>query len=469
MLYWLKKIIKKVLPVFALNIYHYFWAFFSALICGFPSRKIRVVAITGTKGKTTVVEIINAILEKAGFKTALVSSLRFKIGEKSFQNTLKMTMPGRGKIQRFIKQAVAQKCDWLILEATSEGIKQFRHKFIDLDAVIFTNLSPEHIESHGSFEKYKEAKGKLFATGSRKKKIHIINIDDENAEYFLSFKAERKIGYGMKLKVESYKVESYKVNERFQVSCCEFQDSGVDFEIDGQNFHSPLLGEFNLYNILAAIAFTRSLNIDPFGFALFESEPQSRGQGQSRACRGIDWKIIKEAIAEFKGIKGRMQFIDEGQPFKVVIDYAHTPDSLIKIYQTIGNSKFQIPNSKLICVLGAAGGGRDKWKRPEMGKIAAEYCDEIILTNEDSYDENPTEILNQISEGIRVNPRFDPRKSASIFDRREAIKKALSLAQNGDVVIITGKGSESWIAEKNGKKIPWDEEATVRECLQKAK
>ncbi len=454
MVYFIKKIIKKITPCVFFDFYHWSWAFFSALFSGFPSRKIKIVAITGTKGKTTTTEIINVILEKAGLKTALVSSLRFKIGKESQKNLLKMTMPGRGKIQNFLKKAVDEKCQWFIMEATSEGIKQLRHRFVDLDATIFTNLSPEHIEAHGSFEKYKAAKGKLFSSRSKKKKVHIINLDDENADYFWNFEADEKIGYGI---TRDQRQETRDKDLRiFRASSFKLSEAGVNFKVGGQELYSPLLGEFNLYNILAAIVFARS--------------------------QKIDWLIIKEAIGDFKGVRGRMQFIEEGQPFRVVIDYAHTPDSLMKFYQAIQNSKLlpapmlwragKTQNSKLICVLGAAGGGRDKWKRPEMGKIAAEYCDEIILTSEDPYDENPEKILKQISSGFAClptggsNSKFQtPNSYFEIIDRKEAIKKSFMLAKAGDIVVITGKGSESWIMEKNGKKIPWDEEAVVKELL----
>ena len=187
------------------------------------------------------------------------------------------------------------------------------------------------------------------------------------------------------------------------------------------------MGEFNLYNISAAIAFAKSQN--------------------------IGMEAIKSAIEKFSGIEGRMEEINEGQDFKIIVDYAHTPDSLEKVYET-----FQA--SRKICVLGSCGGGRDKWKRPEMGKIASKHCDQIILTNEDPYDENPREIVEDIKKGMT-------KGSEIIMDRREAIKKALQLAQTGDVVIITGKGAEPWIMGPKGTKIKWDDREVVREELKK--
>ncbi|MBU2218933.1 UDP-N-acetylmuramoyl-L-alanyl-D-glutamate--2,6-diaminopimelate ligase [Patescibacteria group bacterium] len=398
-----EKIFKKLQPI-----YHLLMAFLSALIYRFPSRKIFVLGVTGTKGKTSTIEIISAILEQAGYKTALASSLRFKTDKDSEKNELKMTMPGRFFMQKFLRKAVKQKCQYVILEMTSEGAIQHRHKFIELNALIFTNLAPEHIESHGSFENYRNAKLKYFKAlekSDKNLKIIIINEDDPNASYFLNFNIDNKIKYGLK-NLESYNI---KIPQK-------------------------LMGEFNLYNISAAIAFAKSQNIDT--------------------------ETVKSAIEKFSGIEGRMEEINEGQDFKIIVDYAHTPDSLEKVYET-----FQ--TSRKICVLGSAGGGRDKWKRPEMGKIASRHCDQIILTNEDPYDENPAKILDDIEAGFSEirNSNIEIRNYEKILDRREAIQKSLSYAKTGDAVIITGKGAEPWLMGPKGTKIKWDDREVVREAL----
>jgi UDP-N-acetylmuramoyl-L-alanyl-D-glutamate--2,6-diaminopimelate ligase len=409
-----KKIFKALQPI-----YHWLMVFLSAVIYRFPSRKIFVVGVTGTKGKTSTIEIISAILEEAGYKTALTSSLRFKIAQESEKNEYKMTMPGRFFIQKFLAKAVKEKCQYAILELTSEGAIQHRHKFIKLNALIFTNLAPEHIESHGSFEKYCSAKLKLFKAlekSPEKRRIIIVNEDDNNASRFLNFNIPEKIKYGLK-NLFSYNI--YK--------------DGMDFEIDGIPIKSKLCGEFNLYNILAAIAFAQSQNVGR--------------------------ETIKSALEKFSGIEGRMEKIEEGQDFTVVIDYAHTPDSLEKVYEV-----FQ--NSRKICVLGSCGGGRDKWKRPEMGKIASQHCDQIILTNEDPYDEDPNQILSDIKSGIS-NDEFLISNVYEILDRREAIKKALSCAKTGDAVIVTGKGAEPWIMGPKGAKIKWDDREIARKELKK--
>lgn len=390
----MKEIIKKFIPEFLLNWYHLGLAFLGALLYCFPAKKIKVIGITGTNGKTTTVNLISQILEEAGFKVASLSSIMFKIGDKKWENRLKMTMPGRLFVQKLLRQAVNKKCDYFVLEVTSEGIKQYRHKFIDFKAAVLTNLTPEHIEAHGGFENYKIAKGKLFQAT---KGIHIINIEDENAEYFLQFPAEKKYTYGLN--------QGDVNNKTIRLSL-------------------RLMGDFNIYNALAAICIGLS--------------------------QGINLETCKRAVEEVGGIPGRMEEVI-AEPFKVFVDYAFTPNALNKVYQTL-----KPQGKKLICVLGAAGGGRDKWKRPVLGGIAEKYCDEVIVTNEDPYNENPMEIIEQVakSAGSRVK---------KILNRREAIKEALKTAQPGDVLIFTGKGSEPWICLAHGKKMPWNEKEIIKE------
>ena len=425
----MKELIKKFIPFFLIDWYHFSLAFLGAVVYGFPSNKIKVIGITGTNGKSTVVDLTTKILEKAGFKTASLSSIKFKIGNKEWQNTLKMTMPGRLKLQKFLRQTVNNQCQYVVLEVTSEGIKQYRHKFIAFDAAVFTNLTPEHIERHGSFENYRKAKLKLFKAT---KNIHIINLDDDNAEYFLQFPSEKKFGYTLQEKnTKSLLLRSKTLlRQIIKAENCQVTANGLKFFINNTEFNLGLLGKFNIYNSLAAICVGLS--------------------------QGISLEKCKIALEEIKGIPGRMEIVIE-KPFTVIVDYAHTPDALEKVYQTIRDTRCKIQDAKLICVLGAAGGNRDKWKRPELGKIAAKYCNEIILTNEDPYDELPIEIINQIAEGIE-------NKSAvhKILDRREAIKKAMSLAKPDDVVIITGKGCEPWMCVAKGKKIAWDDREIVK-------
>jgi len=354
--------------------------------------------VTGTNGKTTTVEMISKILEEADYKVALINSIRFKIRDEEEPNMLKMTMPGRLKIQRFLRKAVNSGCQYAVLEVSSEGIKQHRHQFINFGIAVFTNLTPEHIEAHGGFENYKAAKGKLFQAT---KGIHVINIEDENKDYFLQFPAKRKYTYGL---------------EKGDINAKDIQ------------LNLSLIGEFNIYNALSAICVGIS--------------------------QGVDLETCKKALAKVKGIPGRMEEVIS-QPFKVFVDYAFTPNALDKVYQTL-----KPKNGRMICVLGACGGGRDKWKRPILGEIAARYCDEIIITNEDPYDEDPIEIINQVSAGTNESAK-------KILDRREAIREALRIARSGDVIVSTGKGCEPWICIEDGKKMPWDERKVIKEEFNK--
>lgn len=399
------------------SVYHYFLAWLGNLLYGFPSRKIFVIGITGTKGKSTVVELINVILEKAGKKTALLSSIRMKIGDDSQKNLTGMTMPGRFALQRFLRKAVSAHSDYAIIEVTSQGSVQHRHRFIEWNAAMFLNLTPEHIESHGGFENYRAAKVSFFkyvathrrGSGQEKsKKYFFINESDDDSPYFSEAAGD------------SGEIIRFSRENFIRKELNNGKESIGDW----------LSSNFNLENAAAASALAES--------------------------QGISWPAIKQTLASFKGLPGRMETIQE-KPFRVVVDYAHTPDSLLKIYQAFGKAK-------LICVLGAAGGGRDKWKRPEMGKIASSYCREIILTNEDPFDESPLEIIGQIKSGIS-SLAIPEANVTEVLDRKEAIRMAIGLAKKGDTVIITGKGSEAWLRVENGKKIPWNEREIVEQLL----
>jgi len=430
-----KELIKKIIPKPLLNLYHFAISFFSALFFGFPSKKIKVIGVTGTDGKTTTTEMIAKILEEAGYKVALLNSVRFKIGQKEKINTLRMTMPGRGFIQKFLKEAQKEGCEFAVIEVSSEGIKQYRHKFIDFKVAVFTNLSPEHIESHGSFEKYREAKGQLFKAT---KEVHVLNGDDKEIQYFLNFPAKKKVIF---TKDPSKLVEFQKTGMIILAENIK-ENPFLSFTVKGVEFNLNLLGQFNVYNALAGISVALS--------------------------QGISLEICKKALEKFKGVPGRMEEVIS-HPFKVIVDYAVTPKALEKVYSTLANlyklnsrifaNEKNRANSRLICVLGACGGGRDKWKRPVLGEIALEYCDEIIVTNEDPYDEDPWQIIEQVAVGTKG-------KARKILDRREAIRTALKLAKEGDIVIITGKGCEPSICVK-GEKIPWDDRKVVKEEFEK--
>lgn len=404
-----QRIFKKMQPF-----YHFSLVLLGAIIYRFPSQKIKVIGVTGTKGKSSVTEMIAHTLKTAGYKIASASTVRFQIGENVKRNMFKMTMPGRFFIQNFLRNAVNQKCQFAVIEISSEGAKQFRHKFIELDALVFTNLAKEHIESHGSYEKYIEAKlqiAKSLKQSKKNPKFMIGNKDDvETEKFFEMAKPAKPIPYSIQ-----------------DLSKYNLLENGFNFEINGQTIHSNLVGKFNLYNWLAVLK-----TVENFGVSI---------------------QKFKEAVETLKEIPGRAQIIQKGN-IKCVVDYAHTTNSLEAIYQSF-------PNKNKICILGNTGGGRDVWKRPEMARVADRYCKTIILTNEDPYDEDPRKIINDMAVVIPKDKLFIE------MDRRTAINKALNMANGDSLVIITGKGTDPYIMGSNGTKTPWDDKTVVEEELNK--
>lgn len=444
----MKKLLRKIIPNFVLSWYHFCLAYLGVVIYGFPSRKLIVIGVTGTKGKTTTCNLIAQILQGAGFKTGMATTVNFRIGDKEWINEYKQTMLGRFRLQKLLRQMVREGCKYAVIETSSEGILQHRHRFIDYSLAAFTNLSPEHIERHGSFEKYREAKVKLFEVVARKKDgVGVYNLDDENVEYFLKFPIKNKITYGNNSPPPSRKASegqcqpSFTLREgeiqKFQISNVKLLPNKTEFDLDKAHFEMPLIGEFNVYNAVAAIC-----------------AAQSQGVATGR---------IKEILKNAKPAPGRLEVINCGQPFTVIVDYAHEPASLKAVCETL---KIFNPK-KIIAVLGAQGGGRDKRKRSELGRIAGEYADVVIVTNEDPYDENPVAILDDIEAGFSKTPnsKLQIPKYEKILDRREAIKKALTLAGAGDIVILTGKGGEVWMCVGGNKKIPWSDRGIAEEYL----
>ncbi len=414
-----ERFIPKKLYRFFQPAYHYALATVGAIAYGYPSKKIHVVAVTGTKGKSSTVEFINAVLTAKGYKTAVLSTISFKIGNDVRPNKFKMTMPGRFFVQQFLHEAVQSGCEYAVIEMTSEGARFFRHKGIAIDTLVFTNLSPEHIESHGSFENYLQAKLRLAkaVTKSGKPIRRVIaNSDNHYGAHFMIYDVDHNIPYSLK------NVEIKKQDE----------NEGVII-YKGETITIPLPGTFNIYNCLAALTY---------------------GETQE-----IDIATMKQGIESLKLIRGRVEkvSVSTNQNFTVVVDYAHTDDSLKKLYETFPHQK----GSKNICVLGGTGGGRDTWKRGVMGAIADTYCDEIILTNEDPYDEDPLKIVSDIQQGIT---KHEPK---IIMNRREAIREAISMAKKNDVILITGKGTDPYIMGPNGTKEEWDDARVAREELGK--
>jgi UDP-N-acetylmuramoyl-L-alanyl-D-glutamate--2,6-diaminopimelate ligase len=413
----LKKIIpptvfKKIQPY-----YHYALAYVGAVKYKHPSKDITVIGITGTKGKSSTTEILARILREDGKKVASLSTIQFQIDGHAERNLFKMTMPGRFFVQKFLRDAVTAGCEYALLEMTSEGAKQSRHLFIDIDALIFSNLTPEHIESHGSFENYKNAKLSIalaVASSPKRPRFLVANADDAHGADFLDFAVERAIPYSLN-----------------DLTLHSLHKDSVSLVLDGVTIRVPLVGLFNVYNTLAAITLAQAL--------------------------GVSLESIQKSLRDIPAIAGRVEHFESPSGARkkvtVIVDYAHTPDSLTQLYQAF-------PDRYKVCVLGNTGGGRDTWKRPEMGAIAQHHCNEIILTNEDPYDEDPLKIVQEMKKGMN-----DSAPVEIIMDRKVAIKAAIARAPQDSCILISGKGTDPYIMGPNGTKQIWSDADVVKELL----
>ncbi len=411
---FLKKIVPEPVVGAFRKPYHAALALLMAVSYGFPARRLTVIGVTGTKGKSTVAEMIFAILRAGGKKTALLSTIRFAIEDDSEPNRYKMTLQGRGFAQAFMRKALDAGCTHVVIELTSESVLQYRHLFLSLDAVVVTNIQKEHLERHGGFEGYVAAKRALVETLARSPKDERVLVANEDVPESAAFLKTR--GVTSAIGFSAHEFENLSSDDRH-----------VEFDFAGTHFSLPIAGAFNAMNALAAIK-----TCEAFGIA------------RAAAAR---------ALSALPTVRGRVERIEAGQDFIAVVDYAHTPDSLSALYGAF-------PGKRKICVLGSTGGGRDAWKRPEMGRIADETCGTVILTNEDPYDEDPGAIVSAIAAGMKREPQV-------IMDRREAIRAALRAARPGDAVLISGKGTDPYIMEAGGKKTPWSDAQVVREELER--
>jgi UDP-N-acetylmuramoyl-L-alanyl-D-glutamate--2,6-diaminopimelate ligase len=379
----------------------------------FPSRKITVIGVTGTKGKSSVTEMLSAICEEAGLSTALINSIHIKVGAEQVPNTMRMSTPGRFFLHNFLGQAVKKGCKVAIIEMTSEGARQHRHRGIDMDMLLFLNLSPEHIESHGGFEAYSDAKfelGKQLVRSHKRPRIMIANADDPASGRYLTLPVEQTIPVSLS-----------------SFTGWEASETGGHFPFDGTDVVIRLPGEFSIQNALMAATAARAI--------------------------GVPTSAIVSAFLKLTLIPGRAERIEAGQDFAVIVDYAHTPDSLIALFKAF-------EKSRKVCLIGSMGGGRDVWKRPVMGGIADQYCETVIVTNEDPCDEDPELIAKSIASGMKRPPTI-------IMDRRSAIRHAIETAKPGDVVLITGKGTDPTMYGPKGTKIPWSDAHVAHEEIER--
>jgi len=442
-----KVFVKKFIPKFILKkirpVWHGFLAFIAAARYGFPSQAMVVIGITGTAGKTTTTQMLAAILNAAGKKTGFITTAGYSLGDGSKENSKSLSMPGGFLMQGLLTDIHDAGCTHVIIECTSEGLAQNRHIGINFDVALLTNLHPAHLDAHGgSIENYRKAKGKLFETlelGQRKEifreKLSGFNAEGEHAEYFAHFKAGRKfavingtsdetIAKGVKLGAKNmYAMEKIQINAE-----------SVSFEISDVQFNLPLPGEFNAWNAGLAAATAHML--------------------------GVDLVKSSETLANFSGVSGRMETVKSSKGFSVVVDYAPEPEGMKQSLKAAD----AMPHQRLVHVFGSTGGHRDVAKRAEFGAISAEYADQIIITNDDVYESDPQKIADDVLSGVRSVSNKAPDVKI-ILDRHEAISSAIQNAKAGDIILITGKGSENFLVLPGDKRIAWNEKQVVEELL----
>jgi len=435
----MKRYLSKLLPQKTKNRFHKLQAGWFNFISGQPSKKIKLIGVTGTKGKTTICNLIAAIFDAAGEKCAMETTINTKIAETTTMHTEKsrwVTTPPAAVINKFLKKATKAECKYAILEVTSQAIDQYRVRGLNFDILVFSNLSHDHLDYHGTKENYLAAKLKVFKDNPDA--TAIINIDDPAAPTFLEAKNKHQIPYSVK-KPTGRSLVARKILPNPTGSIFTAVFAGNQTTIDLQ-----IPGMFNVSNALAAIAV-------------------------GVAC-GIEMEKIKYGLEEVAGIPGRMERIKVSpkQDFEVIVDYAHNPDSLKNVYETIRDALSK-RGGRIIAVLGATG-RRDKTKRPIMGALAGRFADAVFVTNEDPYDEDPMEIIDAVAAGILRGKKGKWRLNTNywkILDRHEAISKAIKMAGHGDIVMITGKGAEEVMAIGENKFEPFSDRRVVKYELSK--
>lgn len=413
------RFLKNLVPQSMKNVYHLFSAVAANVVYGFPGKKLKIVGVTGTDGKTTTTQLVMGVFEGAGYKVAMASTIDFKIGDERWVNTSKHTTLSSFAVQKFLKRALREEVDYVVLETSSHALDQYRVWGIDYLVAVITNVTREHLDYHKTIARYRRAKKRLFDRAS----IAVVNLDMENPQEFLDGVYERKVTYG----IQDMSAQILAQNVRLRLE-------GSTFTIDDQVFDIALPGMFNIENALAAVAVG--------------------------ASQGIALEVMAEVLKKMAGVPGRMEKISHDRGVEILIDYAVTPNALEKLYELVTKMKPR-KESKIIAVLGACG-ERDRGKRPIMGEIVSSYADIVILTNEDPYHENPQRIVNEIAKGVKGKKRG--RDCFHIMNRREAIAKALKLAQAGDIVVVTGKGAEESMAVGD-RRIPWNDKKVIKELL----
>ena len=427
----LRSTVKKVVPsgLFpAIEPYgHLAEAFALNVVNGFPARGLKVIGVTGTNGKTSTCYMIHRMLHEAGYKVGLMTTVGYGVGVDIKPQIHHMTNVGPAELMERIKWMKSQGVEWLILETTSHALAQHRVFGVPYSVAVLTNVTHEHLDYHRTFERYRDAKRRMFKLADKNGqglRLGVINAEDPSAKLFKS-DVKNTIMYG----IDEGDVKATNV---------VLKPSGVDYDVTFNNesvhIHCNVPGSFNVYNSLAAACVGRQL--------------------------GLTNDQIAQGIAALPGVEGRMTRIDEGQDFDVIVDFAHTPDSFEKLFKDLK----PVVKGKLIALFGSAG-RRDEAKRAVQGELAGRYCAEVIITEEDDRDIDGLAIMDEIAAGAEKAGKIRDKDLFLILDRTAAINFALKRAQKGDTVILLGKGHEKTIERANGEN-DWDEIATVKKALE---
>ena len=432
----LRPLLKKA-PVL-LGAYHKVRGITAATYYGFPSTKMKVIGITGTNGKTTTANLLGHILEASGAKVGMATTVNIWTGDKKWVNETKMTTLNPFALQGLLRKMANQKCDYAIIETTSHALDQHRTWGIFYDIAVFTNITHEHLDYHLTFERYRQAKSKLFkdlAAGLRKPnmpKIAIVNMDDPEGPYFSAFESDKTYHFGIDKINTAQTPDSSIWANNIQPKKDHIQFT-LNTPTENVLINLKMPGTFNVSNALAAAS---------SAFAL-----------------GINLHTIKKGLENVWQLPGRMEYVPNNKGIDIIIDYAHTPDGFKQVLSTIR----PFVNNSLIAVFGSAG-DRDKTKRPVIGQIASEFSDYIILTEEDPGSEDPQTIIAEILPGIDTSKFKGSDNLHIIIDRKQAIQKAINLAQPGDMIVLFSMGAQT-VIERAGKKMPYNEKKVVEDIL----
>ena len=383
-----------------------------------PSSKLQLVGITGTNGKTTIASLLYQLFKKAGYKVGLLSTVKIMVDEQAYKAT--HTTPDSLSINYYLNEMIEKGVDYCFMEVSSHGIHQKRTEGLQFAGGVFANLSHDHLDYHATFSEYRDVKKSFFDQLS-KNAFALTNVDDKNGLVMLQNSLARKLTYGLK---------TYAI---YKAQILENQLSGLLLKINENEVWVRLIGTFNAYNLLAIYGTAVEL--------------------------GLESLEVLRLLSELESVSGRFQFIVSNDKITAIVDYAHTPDALENVLKTINDIRTK--NEQLITVVGC-GGDRDKTKRPVMAGIAADLSDKIIITSDNPRSENPETIIEEMERGVAPQ---NYKKTVSIIDRKQAIKAACQLAQANDIILIAGKGHETY-QEINGVRHDFDDMKIVKEILE---